>query len=542
MDNLPLTRLSVTRFFDLVGKYGKNALTETMDDGHWYIGYDIGGHDIVNGRKKHYVYNHLTFSILYNDQEEQTFTKGFYMGEGMNIEATETETPKEEGYNIVGFQVLPCSVTQEKLNSDFFDPQNCQDYDKQYFQEGTEVQYSYSAFFQKTDISWSDRWQPFLYVRGKPMHWYSFLDSILIALLLAVLVASILLRTVRGDIRRYEQHAAGISGEIEAQNEETGWKLISGDVFRVPPKAQTLAMYVGSGFHVAICLMVSLALMTLGLISPVRRGALMTWILVTYFIMALAGGYLSTRYYIDISRGNESWRLLALKTGLFLPGITITILTLMNIVLGAAKSTQAVPFLPMFIIFIMWILLSVPLAFIGGYFASKKKPVEYPVRTNQIPREIVDRNTSWVGHPLLLIMLSGLLPFGVMYVDLYFIFTAMFENLYYYAFGFLFCMCIITTIVCMEMSIVSTYMTLCIEDYRWWWKSFLAGGSVALYYFLYGLSFLIFDSGLVGGLSAFVFLSYLGIMTLIIYLAMGALSFSVSYIFVRKIYAAIKAD
>ena len=85
-------------------------------------------------------------------------------------------------------------------------------------------------------------------------------------------------------------------------------------------------------------------------------------------------------------------------------------------------------------------------------------------------------------------------------------------------------------------------MILCIEDYRWWWRSFYAGGSVALYFALYGLSYLIFDSGLEGSLSKFVFICYLAIMSTIVYVSMGALSFAVSYVFVRKIYAAIKAD
>jgi len=103
-------------------------------------------------------------------------------------------------------------------------------------------------------------------------------------------------------------------------------------------------------------------------------------------------------------------------------------------------------------------------------------------------------------------------------------------------------MTFITALVCIEMSIVSTYMILTTEDWRWWWRAFYSGGSVALYFALYGLSYLVFDSGLVGGLSRFVFLCYLSIMTTIVFVSMGSLSFMVSYVFVRKIYGAIKAD
>uniref|UniRef100_A0A7S2Z4Z8 Transmembrane 9 superfamily member n=1 Tax=Chloropicon laureae TaxID=464258 RepID=A0A7S2Z4Z8_9CHLO len=531
LDNLPVTRLSVDKFFEMMKEYGKDAVFDTVDDSFSYIGYGIGGKE----GNKYWVYNHLTFSVLYNDAEAKTMTKGFYMGEGMAVQTAE-DVDTEDMYNIVGFQVLPCSVDKDVLESADFDPQNCSEYPKQYVSAGSNIQYSYSVYYEKSEVTWSQRWEPFLHVRGKPMHWYSFLDSLLIAMLLAILVASILLRTVRGDIARYEQ------GPGEIEREDTGWKLISGDVFRPPPSPGSLCTYIGAGVQVAACLFISLAFMALGLISPVKRGALMTWILVTYFMLAVLGGYAGVRYHVNITRSKEGWRLLAMRISLFLGGIVIAILTLLNIVLGAAKSTQGIPFLPMFFLFLMWVLLSIPLCFVGGYFASKRDPCDYPVRTNQIPREIVNKPTSIVAHPLFIVFLAGLLPFGVMYVDLYFIFSAMFEHLYYYAFGFLFGMVAITAIVCIEMSIVSTYMILCIEDYRWWWRSFYAGGSVALYFALYGLSYLIFDSGLVGGLSRFVFLCYLSIMSTIVYVSMGSLSFCVAYLFVRKIYAAIKAD
>ena len=534
LDNLPVTRLSVDKFFEMIKEYGKNAILDTVDESFSYIGYAIGGKD----EGGYYVNNHLTFSVLYNDAEPQTMTKGFYMGEGgVNVEQTKDDD-KTDKYNIVGFQVLPCSVESDvaKLWPKGFDPQECGSYKKQYVKPGTTVNYSYSVYFEKSEVTWSQRWEPFLHVRGKPMHWYSFLDSLLIIMLLAILVAGILMRTVRGDIARYEQ------GPGEIEREDTGWKLISGDVFRTPPSPGSLVTYIGAGVQVSACLFISLAFMAFGLISPVKRGALMTWILVTYFLLAVFGGYVGVKFHIDITRSRDGWRLIALRVSLFLGGIVISILTLLNIVLGAAKSTQGIPFLPMFLLFLMWVGLSIPLTFVGGYFASKKEPVKYPVRTNQIPREIVNKPTSVIAHPMFIVFLSGLLPFGVMYVDLYFIFSAMFEHLYYYAFGFLFGMTFITAIACIEMSIVSTYMILCIEDYRWWWRSFYAGGSVALYFALYGLSYLIFDSGLEGSLSKFVFICYLAIMSTIVYVSMGALSFAVSYVFVRKIYAAIKAD
>ena len=101
---------------------------------------------------------------------------------GVSVQTQEDD--KDNLYNIVGFQVLPCSVSKEVQDSETFDPRECTEYPKQYVSPGTSVQYSYSVFFEKTDISWSDRWMPFLHVRGNQctrvpyrlgcsLHWFS---------------------------------------------------------------------------------------------------------------------------------------------------------------------------------------------------------------------------------------------------------------------------------------------------------------------------------------------------------------------------------
>ena len=42
LDNLPVTRLSVDRFFELIKEYGESAIFDTVDS-YSYIGYGIGG-------------------------------------------------------------------------------------------------------------------------------------------------------------------------------------------------------------------------------------------------------------------------------------------------------------------------------------------------------------------------------------------------------------------------------------------------------------------------------------------------------------------
>ena len=77
VDNLPLTRLSIDKFFQMIKEYGENAILDTVDDSFSYIGYAIGGKEKKESGKgsNYYVNNHLTFSVLYNDAEPQTMTK-----------------------------------------------------------------------------------------------------------------------------------------------------------------------------------------------------------------------------------------------------------------------------------------------------------------------------------------------------------------------------------------------------------------------------------------------------------------------------------
>lgn len=79
-------------------------------------------------------------------------------------------------------------------------------------------------------------------MHDEPIHWFSIINSLMIVVFLTGMVAMIMLRTLHRDIAKYNQ----LETAEEAQ-EETGWKLVHGDVFRAPPRASLLATYVGTG-------------------------------------------------------------------------------------------------------------------------------------------------------------------------------------------------------------------------------------------------------------------------------------------------------
>ena len=51
----------------------------------------------------------------------------------------------------------------------------------------------------------------------------------------------------------------------------------------------------------------------------------------------------------------------------------------------------------------------------------------------------------------------------------------------YSMFGFLLLSILSQAIIISLLSIISTYMQLCSQNYHWWWRSFVIGASGSLY-------------------------------------------------------------
>ena len=63
----------------------------------------------------------------------------------------------------------------------------------------------------------------------------------------------------------------------------------------------------------------------------------------------------------------------------------------------------------------------VPLVFLGYYHGQKKPAYENPVRTNQIHRQIPEQ--QWFMNSMTSMLMAGILPFGAVFIELFFIFT-----------------------------------------------------------------------------------------------------------------------
>jgi transmembrane 9 superfamily protein 2/4 len=116
------------------------------------------------------------------------------------------------------------------------------------------VTFTYSVWWRLSPTPFATRWDKYLHVYDPRIHWFSLVNSAVIVVFLIGMVSTILVRTLKKDIARYnrlDQMALddfGDAGAVEdGVQEDSGWKLVHGDVFRPPKHPLLLSVLVGNG-------------------------------------------------------------------------------------------------------------------------------------------------------------------------------------------------------------------------------------------------------------------------------------------------------
>ncbi|XP_042452172.1 transmembrane 9 superfamily member 7-like [Zingiber officinale] len=496
------------------------AVPRQRRDGSQIHSYENGFRVGYKGRdNKYYLSNHLSFRVMYHKDAES------------------------DDARIVGFEATPSSVKHDYTDWDDKNPKvsSCTSDSKispgsnvpQEVAEDAHVVFSYDVTFQSSDIKWASRWDTYLLMNDDQIHWFSIINSLMIVLFLSGMVAMIMLRTLYRDIANYNQ----LESQDEAQ-EETGWKLVHGDVFRPPLNSGLLCVYVGTGVQFFGMTLVTMIFALLGFLSPSNRGGLMTAMVLLWVFMGIFAGYASARLY-KMFKGSE-WKRITLKTASMFPGIVFAIFFVLNALIWGEKSSGAVPFGTMFALVFLWFGISVPLVFVGSYIGYKRPALEDPVKTNKIPRQIPEQ--AWYLQPAFSILIGGILPFGAVFIELFFILTSIWLNQFYYIFGFLFLVFLILIITCAEITIVLCYFQLCSEDYHWWWRAYLTAGSSAVYLFAYSAFYFVTKLEITKFVSGILYFGYMLIASYAFFVLTGTMGFYACFWFVRKIYSSVKID
>ena len=181
-----------------------------------------------------------------------------------------------------------------------------------------DVEFSYSVKWIPSDVPYSERMSRYAQYSFLPqsfeIHWLSIINSFVLVLLLTGFLSIILMRVLKNDFIRY----TNAMDDEEDDEEETGWKLVHGDVFRLPPAFSTFCAYVGTGVQLFSLIFFLLILAIFNMFYPGNRGAMYTMVIVLYALTAGTAGFVSAHMYCRFYGADGRWAMnLVLSSTLF---------------------------------------------------------------------------------------------------------------------------------------------------------------------------------------------------------------------------------
>ncbi len=274
------------------------------------------------------------------------------------------DDPSNVIYRVVGFRVETASV--DKQSYEFGSNGECSfktAHEPQFVAKDgpTSLHFTYSVHWEVSQVRWASRWDIYLTMSDVQIHWFSIINSVVVVFFLSGIITMIIIRTLRRDIARYNT-----DDDLEESIEETGWKLVHGDVFRPPQNARLFAAVIGCGVQILCMSFVTIFFAMLGMLSPASRGALLTAAIFLYEFMGLVGGYFAGRLYKTM-KGKE-WKRAAFLTATLYPGIILSLGFFINFFIWGKHSSGAIPFTTMLSMGCMWFGISLPLVYLGYYF------------------------------------------------------------------------------------------------------------------------------------------------------------------------------
>ncbi|KAH7575793.1 hypothetical protein JRO89_XS02G0222100 [Xanthoceras sorbifolium] len=350
---------------------------------------------------------------------------------------------------------------------------------------GRTIDMTYSVKWIATNVTFARRFDVYLDYPffEHQIHWFSIFNSFMMVIFLTGLVSMILMRTLRNDYAKYAREDDDLETLERDVSEESGWKLVHGDVFRPPRNLVVLSAVVGTGAQLAMLVLLVILMAIVGTLY-VGRGAIVTTFIVCYALTSFISGYVSGGMYSR--HGGKGWIKSMILTASLFPFMCFGIGFVLNTIAIFYGSLAAIPFGTMVVVFVIWAFISFPLALLGTVVGRNWSGApNNPCRVKTIPRPIPEK--KWYLTPSVVSMMGGLLPFGSIFIEMYFVFTSFWNYKVYYVYGFMLLVFLILIIVTVCVTIVGTYFLLNAENYHWQWTSFFSAASTAVYVYLYSI-------------------------------------------------------
>ena len=162
----------------------------------------------------------------------------------------------------------------------------------------------------------------------------------------------------------------------------------------------------------------------------------------------------------------------------------------------AVKSSAALPYLEFAKVLVIWFGVSVPLVIIGSILGFLKRISDTRIHTNimvrtvhkKVCRSILPSSLSalpplpplsstpliffqvWYQRPLFSILFAGVLPFGVMVIEYFFVLYSLWDKPIYDSYRYLLVSLVSLFITSASTNLVACFYQLNSGDPQWWWR------------------------------------------------------------------------
>ena len=523
-----------------------------------------------------YLYNHLMLVIRYHQEESNG------------------------KYTIVGFEVYPKSVINEQCPGTSKDYQNFPlvykvDERGELTKDRTTIPSTYSVYWREdTVIDYDSRWD--LYYENESgesqlkIHWISFVNSTVLIFLASLIVMIVMIQVLKKDIRQQSPSLPVVEGDVVgstasaaaaaagASGTTGGWKNLANEVNATPKAELLLTTLVLGGVQTLIAIVGVIAITSLNSIKTKHyffnnhQGAIISFAIFCFMgsglVSSSLGIILHKVFRSETSIRYDIWQTLILSFmfSAVLPAFLFVLMFILNFFVWAQDSSTALPFGTIVVFVLLFILIQCPLGIIGGVYGNKYKfgpksclstsgdlaedkerekhssmngLFKFPRSLKSLYRQIAP--VSYLKN----VFIYGLIPFGIVYVELLFVFNSVWleKTTFYYMYGFLFITTLMLFIIIIELTIVLVYVSLVYyNDANWTWLSFKVGSSIGWYIYAYSIYYFVIVLNIDDFVSSLLYFSYMGLACFIIGIACGAVGVITGLIFVKKIYSAVKLE
>ncbi|CAD7004490.1 unnamed protein product [Ceratitis capitata] len=404
---------------------------------------------------------------------------------------------------------------------------------------GAKIKFSYEVNWKPNSVEFKNRFDKYLDPKffQHRIHWFSIFNSFMMVIFLVGLVSMILMRTLRKDYARYSKDEE-IDDMERDLGDEYGWKQVHGDVFRTPPHALVFSAMIGAGSQL---ISVVLGVILFAIVGELytERGSMLSTAIFVYAATSPVNGYFGGSLYARL--GGRMWIRQMIVSAFMVPVFVCGTAFFINFIAIGYHASRAIPFGTMIAVTCICIFVVLPLTLAGTVVGRNLDgQPDHPCRVNAVPRPIPEK--KWFMEPTIIILLGGVLPFGSIFIEMYFIFTSFWAYKIYYVYGFMLLVFTILMVVTVCVTIVCTYFLLNAEDYRWQWTSFMSAASTSIYVYAYSFYYFFFKTKMYGLFQTAFYFGYMALFSGALGIICGTVGYLGTSVFVRKIYSNVKID